>query len=152
LIIGATLFMASAHKYIRHPTEIPVEICSLSPTLNNIQTQPHDGVGISFICTYPWQQGTFIKIRLPMVKPAFEAIVEIVWVRKRHSYYEVGVKFLNEEEAFQGRMCEQMCRIEIYRQKQAGEGRKLSVDDAAMEWISRYAEQFFYREQVMYQA
>ena len=143
--------MPNAHKYIRHPTEIPVEICSLSPTHNHIQTQPHDGVGISFICAYPWQRGMFIKIRLPMVKPTFEAIVEIVWIRKRQSYYEVGVTFLNEEDAFQGRMCEQMCRIEIYRQKQAGEGRKLSIDEAAMEWITHYAEQFFFREQVMYQ-
>lgn len=143
--------MPLAHKYIRHPTEIPVEICSLRSS-DEFQSEPHESVGLSFICSHHWQRGMFIKIRLPMVKPVFEAVVEVMWVRPRHSYYEVGVKFLNEEDAFQGRMCEQMCRIEIYRQKQVGAGRKLSVDEAALEWISRYAEQFFYREQVMYQA
>ena len=44
---------------------------------------------------------------------------------------------------FQGRMEDQCCQIRRYRRDISRiEGRQLSQDEAALEWIERYAESF----------
>ncbi|SEH08845.1 PilZ domain-containing protein [Candidatus Venteria ishoeyi] len=138
--------MQEHRKFYRHPTEIPVEISKVSDAEENTVLYPFikdvsEG-GLAFICTIPWPVGSIIKIRLPLIKPPFEAIGTVAWSRRRGSYYDVGVAFDNKHDVFQGRMIEQMCQIEIYRQKLAGEGRDITTDEAAMEWISRYAASF----------
>ena len=46
-------------------------------------------------------------------------------------------------ESFRGRMQAQCCRIQDYRLEVLhNEGRRLSHDEAALEWIERYAEAF----------
>jgi len=61
------------------------------------------------------------------------------------SGYDNGMKtdMNSENEAFRMRMFEQVCHIEAYRkEKQSREGRKLSREEAAAEWISSYAAGF----------
>lgn len=131
---------------MRHPTEIPIEIeeakknrCYRKKTRNASQG------GLAFICTNRWELGTPILIRMPLVKPVFESNGRIAWCRKRSKFYEVGVQFSDPEEAFKARMAEQLCQIEIYRKKLAGQGRMLDPDTAACEWIGMYAEDFCHR-------
>jgi hypothetical protein len=53
------------------------------------------------------------------------------------------VTFLDAEVAFLARMVEQVCHIEDYRQSVSRiEGRQLSAEEAATEWIDRYARDF----------
>ncbi len=136
--------MNEHRKFYRHPTEIPVEIWEASPQSKH-HYQPLNNVsvgGLAFICTHQWPISTLIQLRLPSIKPAFEALVKVVWSRKRLNYFEIGVMFISEEDAFRGRMVEQVCQIEIYRQKKQAEGESLSAEEAAMEWIDLYAERF----------
>ena len=47
------------------------------------------------------------------------------------------------QDAFLARMVEQICHIEDYRQSVCRvEGRRLSAEEAAVEWIAQYAAQF----------
>jgi len=130
-------------KFYRHPSEIPVELWEVSdpaythPSLKNVSMG-----GLAFICTNYWPPNTLIKLRLALVKPAFEAVVKVVWARRRLSYFEIGVMFISEEDAFKGRMVEQLCQIELYRQKQLALGRLLTCEEAALEWVEQYAERF----------
>ena len=50
---------------------------------------------------------------------------------------------MNEDELFRLRMIEQICHIEHYRNEMLKQqGRELSIEEAAQEWISRYAGEF----------
>ena len=55
----------------------------------------------------------------------------------------MGVKFTEEETAYAVRMVEQLCYIEHYRQNVLqSEGRELSGEEAALEWIEKFAGNF----------
>ena len=57
--------------------------------------------------------------------------------------FELGVEFLNADDAFRARMVEQVCYIENYKLTVfREEGRRLSLEEAAREWISKFASDF----------
>jgi hypothetical protein len=57
--------------------------------------------------------------------------------------FDLGVAFLNAEDAYRARMVEQICHIESFRRKLiSNEGRTLTPEAAAREWIARYADSF----------
>jgi len=59
----------------------------------------------------------------------------------------VGVEFLDQDILFRLRMVEQICHIEQYRRTvRESQGRVLSSQEAAIEWIERYAEAFAFSE------
>jgi hypothetical protein len=136
--------MDEKRRFMRHPTEVPIEVSRVQDASPRKVKRMKDisAGGLAFICTTVWEPGTSIRVRLPMVKPAVEATGRVVWCKKRQSYYEVGVSFSEPNDAFAVRMVEQLCQIEMYRKRQESEGRQISSEEAAMEWISRYAEDF----------
>ncbi len=131
-------------RFIRHPFDIPIEVeagiqARVSPTLRDVC----DG-GISFQTRQPARPGQRLRIRIPLLQPTFEAEGEVIWCEAATAGgYEVGVSFLNPEDAYRARMMEQICHIEQYRREvEVGEGRQLNDREAAMEWIERYAPNF----------
>ena len=57
--------------------------------------------------------------------------------------YSFELAFFDPQQAFQIRMIEQLCQIQHYREQiQREEGRRLDRNQAAAEWISRFAEDF----------
>ena len=132
-------------RSIRHPSDIPIEI-SVDESLGN----DHDALndvsfgGLSFRSHLYIKAGTRINIRISAVNPVFEAVVIVRWCRKRDGdYYDVGVAFCDPEDAFKTRMVEQVCHIEHYkREVLEKEGRQLTSEQAALEWIERYASKF----------
>ena len=87
---------------------------------------------------------TVIGLRMPHLRPAFELpAVRVAWCHQEGSGCAVGVQFLEAAEAFQVRMVEQVCHIETYRRDvEQREGRQLTAEEAAEEWISRHASSF----------
>jgi hypothetical protein len=66
-----------------------------------------------------------------------------VWCNKTAKGYEVGLEFNDPEEVERLRMIEQISQIESFRQDlEKREGRKLSSEQAAREWVSKYAGEF----------
>jgi len=129
-------------QFIRHPSDVPIEI----------QSAPDDGYirrsvknvsfgGLAFSSDAAIEPETIIALRFPYLKPAFEApAARVAWCQNEGGQYTVGVQFLDSEEAFRVRMVEQICHIENYRREVAqGEGRELTSEEAALEWISRFA-------------
>ncbi|MCU7861915.1 MAG: PilZ domain-containing protein, partial [Candidatus Thiodiazotropha sp. (ex Lucinoma kastoroae)] len=103
----------------------------------------YSGGGLCFLAEGQIEPGTEIHIAIPITPPLFHATGVVVWCRKEENNYLVGVKFTEQETAYAVRMVEQLCYIEHYKQtiKQT-EGRTLSGEEAAMEWIERYAGEF----------
>ena len=56
--------------------------------------------------------------------------------------YEIGIRFLDEASASRMFMVEQTIQIEKYRKRLMAEGKVISPEDAAREWIDKYGADF----------
>lgn len=135
-------------RFIRHPSNIPIEISSCSstdapPSYRKSQVMDVSLGGLAFDSERPLELGTLVALRIPLVRPPFETLARVVWCRARTMGYKIGAEFLHTDDEFRARMVEQVCYIESYkRQVSERESRRLSSEEAAMEWISKYAAQF----------
>lgn len=99
--------------------------------------------GLACDSEFPIAPGARVKVKIPLPKLEFESVGRVVWCHHKDAHFEIGVEFMEMEEAYKVRMIEQICHIEHYRQDVlAREGRTLSSEQAAREWISRYAGAF----------
>jgi hypothetical protein len=130
-------------SYIRHPTTIPIHIFtgakkSAQVTVNNLSAG-----GLSFFTDIPVKVGMIVDLLIPFVQPDYQGEGIIVWRRNEPPKgFEVGVRFANDDEYFRVRMVEQVCQIEEYRQQLKEAGRNLTAEEAAHEWITRFAANF----------
>lgn len=130
-------------QFIRHPTSIPLEfsVDDYQEDMRNMYNISEGGV--SFVCKNKIEVGAIIRIAIRTLKPDIELVGRVVWNNLLDTgEYLVGVKF-TESEHYRARMVEQVCYIEEYKKKVfQEEGRELSSEEAANEWISRYASRF----------
>jgi len=132
-------------QFIRHPVDVPIEVrTDDGGPLSEFHTHDISAGGLAFQSGVAVSPGAKIGIRIPYVQPAFEARARVVWCHPHQGRgYELGVSFLDAEDAFHARMVEQVCHIEDYRKAVLRtEGRELSAEQAAVEWIEKYAEAF----------
>lgn len=114
------------------------------------------GCGLCFHADEPVAVGSRIHVRIPLAaiasqvvggqalsETAFEADGRVAWCRPEGVGYSVAVNFDEGINAYVLRMVEQICHIENYRQQMhSAQGRILSGDEAAREWIAQYAAAF----------
>lgn len=75
--------------------------------------------------------------------PPFKTVGRVVWCQRQGDAYLVGIGFSDLATAYSVRMVEQICYIEQYRQRvMQEEGRDLSSEEAALEWIEQHAADF----------
>jgi hypothetical protein len=84
-----------------------------------------------------------IQISIPNGDLPFEARCLVVWCERVGNGFDVGVKFEDKDTEFAVRLVEQACYIEEYRRNMAAkEGRQLTEEEAAREWIEKFASAF----------
>ena len=84
-----------------------------------------------------------LVVRIPAVDPVFMIHACVAWCAQSDDRFDVGVAFVEPDKVFQARMIEQVCQIEHYRKEVlAREGRCLTGQEAALEWIGKYAAEF----------
>jgi PilZ domain len=132
-------------QFIRHPADMPIEIQGVS-TSGYVQQRTRNVSfgGLAFSSDRAIEPESIIALRIPCLRPAFEvSTARVAWCQGEGGKYAVGVQFVDSEEAFRVRMVEQICHIESYRREIAErDGRHLTSEEAAKEWISRYASSF----------
>ena len=138
-------------QFIRHPSEIPLEYCITDePAMCNMDfiTNISRG-GVSFHSQEYIAPEKWLHLYIPVDENYFEADAQVRWCNKISTHassnddYDVGVSFCNTSAAFSARMIEQVCHIEEYKKRiNETEGRKISSDQAAAEWIEKYADTF----------
>ena len=135
-------------RFIRHPAGIPIEVdLSKGATADQIPdacpTLDVSLGGLSFRSPRALDPGSLVSVRIALVSPPFESDVRIVWCREAGAGYKVGAVFLNLQDQYRARMVEQICHIETYRRRMFDmERRSLSSEEAAIEWISKFAAHF----------
>ncbi len=132
-------------QYIRHPVAIPIHVAS---------EQEHEGDqhqvrdisegGLCFVCANNFNSGDKVQITISICHPEFNAQGIVRWCEKSGNEFLIGVVFIDCEETFYSlRMVEQICHIESYRQEQIKQtGKEVSSEEAAMEWIQKFASEF----------
>ncbi len=99
--------------------------------------------GLSFVSHQPLDILERVQVCIPILKKNNYLSGTIVWCEKVRDGYEIGLEFESSKEVFRLRMIEQICHIEHYRKEiERQQGRQLSTEEAAKEWISEYAGDF----------
>ena len=135
-------------KYIRHPSDVPIQVASdwtelefdetSEQTLTNVSLG-----GLAFISPDPLEVFDRVRISFPILNPDSFLVGNVVWCEESEEGYEIGLEFESSKDVFRLRMIEQICHIEHYRKEVAQlEGRDLSTQEAAEEWISKFAGDF----------
>ena len=99
--------------------------------------------GLSFISPQSLPLGEQVSISIPILQRDNQLSGLVVWCEPSRQGFEIGLEFDRSDDVFRLRMIEQVCHIEHYRKEVARvEGRELDTQQAANEWISRYAGDF----------
>ena len=130
--------------FIRHPSGIPIEY-----RIDEIAASDHEQLrnishgGLCFLSTVPIPKGKGVQITIPIENPAFEATGVVSWCRASNDCFQIGVKFEESDDEYKVRMLEQVCHIEEYKRSVLrAEGRELTSEQAAREWIGKNAANF----------
>jgi hypothetical protein len=128
-------------QFIRHPADIPIEYHlegKCKDPLNNISTG-----GLSFRAKNHLDVNSEISIRIPCIKPAMKVKGIVVRCHERKGYHDIAIKFMDKDSESRIRNIEQICYIEKYKKDIfETEGRELTGEEAAYEWIDKYAKDF----------
>ena len=131
-------------NFIRHPADIPIKI--IKDENGERYHQPLRDISIGGLrCRFNecLEVGINIRIIVDLVDPALEIPGKVVWCRADDASYELGIEFRGEKDVYRLRMVEQICHIEHYRKEMlVREGRNISSEQAAREWIVKFADEF----------
>jgi hypothetical protein len=137
-------------KFIRHPVDVPIQVTTnweededddtVDQTITNVSLG-----GLAFISPNSLGVLDRVRVSISILERDCELIGNVVWCEKSDtdSGYEIGIEFEKSRDVFRLRMIEQICHIEHYRGEVLRiEGRELSTQEAASEWIPKYAGDF----------
>jgi len=127
---------------MRHPSRIPIEV------VEGQESETHEVAnvslgGLAFFASHSLPTGAVVAVRISFVRPCFTTKARVAWCKPVDGHFELGVEFLEATDVFRARMVEQVCHIEQHRQKVLEtEGRTLTSQEAALEWIATHAATF----------
>ena len=133
-------------RHVRHVTGIPVEVKieyrhsyrAAGDRIGNVSVG-----GLCFVANDRLDIHEAIEVRFPVLDESTRIEGKVVWCNKTERGYEVGLEFNDPEEVERLKMIEQICQIEDFRRNvEQQDGRKLDSEQAAREWISKYAGDF----------
>lgn len=97
-------------KYIRHPAEIPVKYkLSGEDSLRTDTTKNISFGGLCFQSSSFVEPGTKIVLKFPTIHPDVELSGTVVWCVEEGDRFDVGVEFLDQNEAYRARTIEEIC-------------------------------------------
>lgn len=133
-------------RYIRHSTDLPVEI-SLSHMVPRGREYLYNisRGGLKFRSTIALEPGRVIRVGIPVAQPVFETQGVIAWCQPASDGkpgFDVGVHFDGLEPSRGERVIDRVCHIEQYKRDiWLREGRWLTGEEAALEWLQHETEQ-----------
>ena len=99
--------------------------------------------GLAFMSQKPLEVLQRVRVCIPLLRQDNHLVGNVVWCEKNTRGYEIGIEFEKSRDVFRLRMIEQICHIEHYRKEvERLEGRMLTSQEAAGEWIPKYAGDF----------
>jgi len=131
-------------KYIRHPATIPIEyeISGKEKDKKDISKNISIG-GICFQSKACIDNGVSLSISIPIITPTFNIQGNVVWCLQHEDHADIGVEFIDPDDGVRTRIVEQICYIKQYQKEiYEKEKRTLTDEQAAKEWIEKFAKNF----------
>jgi hypothetical protein len=130
--------------FIRHPSDVPIEVISTNRVTHAIQQLKNVSIGgVCYQSDVCLDIGLVVKVVISIVKPPFDANGRVVWCQQRNVGFDVGIQFMEARDLDRVRLVEQACHIEHYKSKVfKEEGRILSGEAAVLEWMDKYESDF----------
>lgn len=143
--------MASVRKFIRHPSDIPIKVseldeCDVSTeglSFEQVQMNNVSLGGLAFFSPQAFHIDHHVMFSVPCLGDTTCIEGSVLWCKTLLDGFEIGLEFDDPQAVFHLRMIEQICHIEHYRKEiQRVEGRTLTSEEAALEWIKQFASDF----------
>ena len=132
-------------RHIRQVTGIPIEV-TLDYQQGQVEEDEITNVslgGLCFIANDKLDIDESIHVRFPILKQETRLSGRVVWCNKSNRGYEVGLEFDDPSELERLKTIEQIHHIEKFREEvRRRDGRELSSEQAAKEWVNKYAGEF----------
>ena len=99
--------------------------------------------GLAFMSQTPLEVLQRVRVCIPLLRQDNHLVGNVGGGEKNTRGYEIGIEFEKSRDVFRLRMIEQICHIEHYRKEvERLEGRMLTSQEAAGEWLPKYAGDF----------
>jgi hypothetical protein len=109
--------MHDERRYVRHPTDIPVEVREMDHSEMNIEHLKNVSFGgIAFESDRCWKQDSIISINV-LVEPPINLNGKVVWCKQHDKHFEVGVQLIDTTTRdSRNHLVNEACEIERYKQ------------------------------------
>ncbi len=135
-----------SRTFIRHPVDMPIAVEPDQGQPSLVEMRNLSLGGVAFCSDEAYEPGARVRVRIDCCNPPATVAGVVVWCEPCEAYeekYEIGVCFKDPADAYRMRMVEQACHIQQYRLDMViREARYMTLDEAAREWINRYAPYF----------
>lgn len=138
--------MNDKRRFYRHPISVPITLNS-SDKKNGGRSHSLDASlgGLSFVWPHRLSRGSLVDVNITVKDKLFEIKSKVAYAKPdgESGQYRTGVSFTDYPSAFMARLAEEMLEIMEYRKNLCQElGREISEEEAAADWIKKYADKF----------
>ncbi len=105
-------------QYIRHPAEISIEYSMEGMDKDGLDvTRNISYGGLCFRSHLYMETGTILSLKFPTINPRYQVQGKVVWCSRKKGYTEIGVQFLDENDAYRAQMIEEICELKSHQMK-----------------------------------
>ena len=130
-------------RFVAHTLFKPYGI-KLTPISSALPAASSPSLQTGIYChwQHPFVEGQNLRLFVPNLTREAAADTQVIACQMNELGYQLMLAFIDEEQVFRFRMVEQLCHIHQYHQLLQHRGRRLSLNEAAGEWIDRFAGSF----------
>lgn len=130
-------------EFVAHPKDLPFEITLIEDQAFPPSIGERAGfVGITCLASQCFETGCSVRVTLEEIDPNFCVTGRVAWCDQEVGEYRIAIEFPIKDECYCVRMIEQLSQIEHYRRQEKTHGRRLNYNEAAAEWIQKFAATF----------
>lgn len=116
--------MSESRKFYRHPTEIPISVCSATESefeTSQYHFQQMKNVslgGLAFESHQMLKRDTIIRVSILFTGSPVQMVGKVAWCRPdevNKSAFLIGVEFTENEKETSGDIVESACQVEVYK-------------------------------------
>ena len=133
-------------RFYRHPIHCPIQVReSKENAIERFESVDISEGGLCFFCEHSLTPKTSIEVDIPIREKFFHIRARVVYSQEdtQTSLYKTGVTFEDTDSLFKAKLAEEILAIEKFREKLVRlEGREVTEEEAASQWISKYGKKF----------
>ena len=133
-------------RFYRHPIKCPIQVREAAEhPAERLESVNISEGGLCFFSEHSLVPKTSVEVDIPIREKSFHIRARVVYSHEdaQTSLYKTGVTFEDTDSLFKAKLAEEILAIEKFREALVRlEGREVSEEEAARQWITKYAKKF----------